>query len=200
MWYIVGFGIKKNYMGDHSNLGPVDPHFDNISLFDIIDEVTTAQREMEENEARIPFWQPIFGKYKIGYIQGCIKSIEHVKILLKKYLSTGICKKITDSNKIELIAKEFIDNSIFKKHSKPFDSDWCKDIGLEIDMFEDDSKLQDAILSLHHCYMITFTNTNAVKIIENNINQSYIRMSNPLIPIIQNVPPSVPANQSKPEQ
>lgn len=34
-------------------------------------------------------------------------------------------------------------------------------------MMEDDNKLQDAILSVHHAYMLTLSSTPSVKIIEN---------------------------------
>ena len=46
-------------------------------------------------------------------------------------------------------------------------SDFCKSIGLKIKMMEDEQKLQDADLSLHHAYMISLDETGAVKIIKN---------------------------------
>ena len=42
------------------------------------------------------------------------------------------------------------------------------EIGLKIIDLEENDELQDAVLSIHHCYMHTFANSNAVKIIENH--------------------------------
>ena len=38
---------------------------------------------------------------------------------------------------------------------------------------EDNQELQDAVLSLHHCYMILMDKYPIVKIIENQINSTY---------------------------
>jgi hypothetical protein len=39
---------------------------------------------------------------------------------------------------------------------------------------EDDQELQDAVLSIHHCVLLTFTLTKAAKIVENNIGRAWI--------------------------
>ncbi|MBD5409808.1 MAG: hypothetical protein HDR53_01800 [Treponema sp.] len=41
-------------------------------------------------------------------------------------------------------------------------------------MMEDNNELQDAILSLHHAYMLTFDSTLAIKIIENQCGTAVI--------------------------
>lgn len=55
--------------------------------------------------------------------------------------------------------------------------DKAKELGLNIIALEDDEALQDAILSVHHCYMHTFQNTQAVKIIENQEGTSFIMVN-----------------------
>ena len=44
----------------------------------------------------------------------------------------------------------------------------AKELGLKIYNLEEDDAFQDAVLSIHHCYMHTFSNSSAVKIIENH--------------------------------
>ena len=45
---------------------------------------------------------------------------------------------------------------------------------VKVTMMEDDSQLQEAILSLHHSYMISLDLTQAIKIIENQDGKSFI--------------------------
>ncbi|MEX2605798.1 MAG: hypothetical protein WD708_00495 [Kiritimatiellia bacterium] len=46
---------------------------------------------------------------------------------------------------------------------------------------EADQELQDLILTTHHCFMHTFANTPAIKIIENQNGNSVISMEQPRI-------------------
>jgi hypothetical protein len=50
----------------------------------------------------------------------------------------------------------------------------CIDIGLIIEQMELEHDLQDAILSIHHCALITLTNSAAYKIIENQQGKAFI--------------------------
>ena len=51
----------------------------------------------------------------------------------------------------------------------------CKDAGLNIIDLEADQDLQDAVLSLHHCYMILFDKFMISKVVENNIGGRYMQ-------------------------
>ena len=59
-------------------------------------------------------------------------------------------------------------------HGRHFNAEFCKSAGLKIFQMEDDQKLQDLILSIHHCYMQTFSTCTCTKIIENNLGKAYI--------------------------
>ena len=52
-----------------------------------------------------------------------------------------------------------------KSHGRHFDSNFCKSIGLKVEDIENDSDLQDAILSVHHIFMVMMNNTMAGKVI-----------------------------------
>ena len=51
-----------------------------------------------------------------------------------------------------------------------------QNLGLKATPLEDDDDLQDAVLSVHHCYALTLSNTGAVKIIENHLGKAYVRI------------------------
>ena len=62
-----------------------------------------------------------------------------------------------------------------REHNTHFQIDECRDAGLEVVRLEDDQKLQDIVLTIHHCYMHTLSNTPALKIIENHLGRALVR-------------------------
>lgn len=50
----------------------------------------------------------------------------------------------------------------------------CKEMGLNIVELESDNKLQDLVLTTHHAFMHTFSNSGALKIIENQNGVAFI--------------------------
>lgn len=59
-------------------------------------------------------------------------------------------------------------NTDTKIHSRHISDEKAKELGFKISNLEDNDAFQDAVLSIHHCYMHTFSNSSAVKIIENH--------------------------------
>jgi hypothetical protein len=57
---------------------------------------------------------------------------------------------------IKKISDELCDHSISLSHSRHLNKSKCKEIGLSIIDLEDDSELQDLVLSYHHAMMLTF--------------------------------------------
>ena len=70
--------------------------------------------------------------------------------------------------KIENIITYLNNNEMTKIHSRHINTKKAKEIGLKVVDLEEDDNFQDAVLSIHHCYMHTFSNSKAVKIIENH--------------------------------
>ena len=68
--------------------------------------------------------------------------------------------------------------------------DKAKELGLNIIALEDDEALQDAILSVHHCYMHTFQNTQAVKINDFSKRQ-WLKFSVPFIIFLELLLPTI---------
>jgi hypothetical protein len=76
--------------------------------------------------------------------------------------------------KVEQIADLLGKQSTSKSHNRHITCQQAADLGLNVVKLEDDQKLQDAVLSLHHTYTHTFSNTAAVKIIENHDGMTYV--------------------------
>ena len=67
-------------------------------------------------------------------------------------------------------------------HSRHIHIDECQKLGIKVIPLEDLDKkkiggckdLQDCVLTIHHTYMQTFSNSNAIKIIENHLGKAMI--------------------------
>ncbi len=51
----------------------------------------------------------------------------------------------------------------------------AKAMGLDVSLIEDDQDLQELVLTVHHCFIHTLTNTMAGKIIENHLGNAVVK-------------------------
>jgi ATP-dependent protease ClpP protease subunit len=173
---MIACAAKKIVMGKHSSLGPIDPLYWGIPAHGVVEEFDRACKEIKENPARIPVWQPIIGKYNPTLIGECQKSIDWSNEMVSEWLKTGMFKGQCDADaKVESIVKELADHALTKSHARHLSLDRCRSIGLDVDALEDDDALQDAVLSVHHACIHTLSATSALKIIENHNGQAFIQ-------------------------
>ena len=169
-------------MGKQSSLGPIDPQLKGgIPAHGIIEEFKKAHEEILEDKTKIALWQPIIAKYNPTLIGECQKSIDWANEIATDILSTGMFKDLTPeekTSKVNCIVKELGDHVLTKSHARHLSADKCRDLGLKIQMMEEDDELQDLILSIHHSMIITLTSTNAFKIIENHDQKAFVQQVN----------------------
>ena len=77
----------------------------------------------------------------------------------------------------ENVVNYLSDPSITATHSRHLSASKCEEIGLRVEKLEDDEKLQDLVLTVHHAYMHTFSMSPAVKIVENHIGVATVLTS-----------------------
>lgn len=169
---------KEILMGKHSSIGPIDPQIGGVPAYGVIQEFESAKDEITKNPASIALWQTIIAKYHPTFIGQCYKAIELSNELIRKWLLEGdMFSNITNKEaKVDKILGFLNNNEYTKIHSRHIDNKKAKEIGLKITNLEKDDKLQDAVLSIHHCYMHTFSNSSAVKIIESNTGAATVRI------------------------
>lgn len=169
---------KEILMGKHSSIGPIDPQIGGVPAYGVIQEFESAKDEITKNPASIALWQTIIAKYHPTFIGQCYKAIELSNELIRKWLLEGdMFSNITNKEaKVDKILGFLNNNEYTKIHSRHIDNEKAKEIGLKITNLEKDDKLQDAVLSIHHCYMHTFSNSSAVKIIESNTGAATVRI------------------------
>ena len=72
-----------------------------------------------------------------------------------------------NQSQIDKIKSELITGETTKNHSQNLSAEKCKEIGLNIKYLEDDEKLQDLILSIHHACISFFNHENKGKLFIN---------------------------------
>lgn len=167
---------KQIVMGKHSNLGPIDPHLNGIPAAGVKDEFTNALAEMKADPAAVNAWRFILGQYTPTFLKQCELSVTWAKTFvtdaLVKNMLSGDPKAAQKAGAIVDILSDFSGN---RAHDRHIHIDECIQMGLNIYQLESDSKLQDLILTVHHCFMHTLMNTGAFKLIENHNGVAFVK-------------------------
>lgn len=169
-------------MGKQSSLGPIDPQYRGMPAHGVVEEFKRAYNEIKIDPLKAAVWQPILAKYTPAFIGECEKAVEWSNQMVKEWLLSGMLK---DDPKAELIADNILEelgnHALNKSHARHLSAEKCRNFGLKILRLEDDPRLQDAVLSLHHACIHTLGGTNAFKIIENHNGVAFIQSEQRII-------------------
>jgi len=167
---------KSIVMGKHSSLGPIDPQFDGIPAYNIKTEFEDAKEELLKDPNTAKYWAIRLEKYPAAFLKLAYDSIKLSDALIVEWLGTCMYDKdnLEDQEVIKRISAGLNEHSKSMNHARHFDINYCKSIGLKIEELEAMPELQDAVLSVHHSYMITLGTTNVLKIIESQNEKAYI--------------------------
>lgn len=179
---MIALSCNKILMGKHSSLGPIDPQFGPIPAHGVVEEFETAKREIALDPATIPVWQAILSKYDPTLIGECQKAIKWSNEMVGQWLESGMF--VGRKNAKALAAKvvtELGTHALTLSHGRHVSIDAAKLLGLDIISLEDDQKVQDAVLSVHHAFVLTLTGTAAFKITENQKGIAFINQAQPMM-------------------
>ena len=180
---MIACSSKEIWMGKHSSLGPIDPLFDNVPAHGVIEEFQRAYNEILDDPRTIPIWQPVISKYEPAFLGECEKAVKWANELVSTWLSRNMFAEAKDKeSKIYKIVNELADHSKSYAHNRHLSNKKCREIGLVVRDLEDDQELQDKVLSVHHIYYHTLSDTNALKIIENQNGMAFIQQVRQFMP------------------
>jgi len=179
---MIACACRQIVMGKHSSLGPIDPQFGNIPAHGIIEEFKRAHAEIKLDPSKIPVWQPIIAKYAPTLIGECEKAIKWSIDMTREWLLRGMLSGRPEAEKeADRILTELVDHSLTLSHARHLSASKCKSIGLDVVMLEDDQKLQEAVLSVHHALIHTLSSTGAYKVIENQNGVAFIQIAQTVV-------------------
>ena len=167
---MIAMSCKEIIMGRQSSLGPIDPQMNGVACQMVVDEFKRAVDEVKSNPASLGLWQTIIGKYSPTFLTACSDAIKWSEELAERWL-TEVNPKI-DMDKVKNV---FINHNHSYSHSRHISKEDCRNAGLPISDLEANQNLQDAVLSLHHCYMILIDTISVVKIVMNQDGRAYLQ-------------------------
>jgi len=177
---MIACATKEIVLGKHSNLGPIDPPFGGIPAYGVLDEFSKALAEIKKDPHSTPLWQVIVGKYHPTFLGECEYAIKWSKQITTDWLATGMFAGKTDARRCaRRLVNKLSDHNRTKTHSRHISPDDCKALGLNVIDLEGDPVLQDLVLTVHHCYMHTFSNSTAIKITENHKGIAFVNHQQP---------------------
>ena len=174
---MIAFASKEIVMGKHSNLGPIDPQMGGLACQAVLNEFEQAKEDIRQNPQSAALWQVIISKYHPTLLGACKQAIEWSEKMVFQWLNGNMCDG--DDVKVKKIVSTFANHTEQKSHARHISKKECQEVGLNITDLELDQDLQDAVLTTHHAFMHTFSNTLCVKIIENHDGIAYIEQSMP---------------------
>lgn len=177
MWALAADEI---WMGAHSQLGPIDPQMvtsaGQFPARAILQQFAQAKDEIQADPNAFPAWVPILQGYGPSLLQECTAAEELAKKLVRVWLRTWMLKNRGDrSLRAARIATYFADYSKHQSHGVGISREEARKRGVVVHDLEDDGALQDAVLSVHHATMLTFSMTGAVKIVENHLGKAWVK-------------------------
>ena len=175
---IMACACKEIFMGKHSNLGPIDPQINGLPAAAVIEEIKTAYDEITNDNQRAWVWNPILSRYTPGFVQQCHWAMQGAQAMVTPFLKDNMFAGRADAQQMaDKIVARLTDLSTNKGHDKHIHAKECQDLGLEIRLLEDKQHklLHDLILTVHHCYMFSLSNTGAIKFIENHTGRRWIK-------------------------
>lgn len=171
---------KEIIMGKQSSLGPIDPQFNGIPAYNIKMEFEEAKKDLAKHPENIHYWAIKLQQYPAAFLKTAIDAIELSGKLVEDWLGTCMFDKNKNGDKkvIKNIVSNLNEHNNSRNHGRHLSMDFCKNLGLKIIAMEDDDVLQDAILSVHHSFMLTLGATKSIKIVETHEGKAVISQAN----------------------
>lgn len=165
---MIACAAREIIMGKQSSLGPIDPQFNGIPAYNIKQEFEEAKKDLAVNPQNVQYWSIKLGQYPAAFMKTAIDAINLSSALVEDWLGSCMYNKDVPEDKaiIDEIVNKLNEHDRSKIHGRHFDMDFCQRIGLKVVPMESDNKLQDKILSVHHAYLLTISNSNVTKVIE----------------------------------
>ncbi len=179
---MVALAADEIIMGQHSQLGPIDPQFiiqtpegpRSAPAKAILNQFNQAREECKDPQ-NLPAWMPILRSYAPGLLNQCQNSRGLAARMVETWLAQYMFRESQDrESKAKQIADWLSDYDEFQSHGRRVGLDLASEKGLRVGPLEKDDKMQDRVLSVHHATLLTFLNTPALKIIENHRGRSWV--------------------------
>jgi ATP-dependent protease ClpP protease subunit len=180
---MLALGCDEIVMGEHSQLGPIDPQFTistpqgtrQAPAAEILQQFEDAKREIQKDPSVLPAWAPILAGMGPGLLSMCRTATERSQQMVEQWLKRYMFDGEADAEaKAGAVGAEFGDYRKHGSHGNPIRVDQAEQMGLKVTRLEGDDQVQDLVLSVHHAVMLAL-NAGVQKLIENHAAKAYFR-------------------------
>lgn len=172
---MIACACREIVMGLHSSIGPTDPQIGGVPAQSIREEWDRATVDMQKGPHMAALWHPIISKYSPTFLLECEKAVQWADDIVTEWLVTGMFKDDPHPQAAaQRVMQSLGSHAQTKTHNRHISIGDAEQLGLKIVRLEADQKLQDAVLSVHHACIYTLSDTDACKIIENQLGVPYI--------------------------
>lgn len=184
---MIALSTKEIIMGKQSNLGPIDPQFGGMSCAGIIEEFNEACTAVSSDPKLAAVRGPIISKYHPTFLGDCKKAMDWADNMVKKWLTENMFSQYGDKDtRAAQVVNPLSSHNMTFSHSRHIHIDELHGLGINVTplegldnrQFGECKDLQDCVLTIHHSYMHTFANSNAIKIVESHSGNTMIINAN----------------------
>lgn len=173
---MIACSSKEILMGKESSLGPIDPQYHNVPAQGVLKEFERAINETVSAPNKSLIWKEIIQQYRPTFVGECENVVKMSYDLVKGWLlDCMLCKTDNKEKVVVTILNELASHDASKVHDRHYDFVKCKQLGLNVTALENDQTLQDKVLSLYHCYLLSiYKLPNSIKFIESQNGQTFV--------------------------
>lgn len=177
---IIACACKEIVMAKHSSIGPIDPQIRGVPAKGVLKEFERAFEEIVANPEKKVVWAPILAQYTPTFIGNCENAVAWSEEFTRQQLRSNMFRgRQRADERVNTVMRALTEYEEVKLHERQISHREAKEIGLKITLLEDNQELQDLVLTLHHCYVHTLSNTQAFKLIENHDGASFVKVMIP---------------------
>ena len=181
-------------LGRQSQLGPIDPQFligNKTHSARAIQEGFSKAREDIESDTRLAhLWAPILQNMGPSLVLEADKALTYSKELVVDWLNKRMLKNISDvgerKKKANNIAAYFNAEDTPKHgqvhvHGQRIGAAKLKELGLKVELLEENQKLQNDVLTAYHLMTLIFEATASLKFIASNRGKFWVKQQQQIL-------------------
>lgn len=170
-------------MAKHSFLGPIDPQiplqtntgFRLVAVHNIEQQFDMAMEAISKNPEVAVAWYSILGQYGPDLLNKCKLAKDLSSLLVEQWLATRMLRD--EPEKAKTASCRLGNHGIHLAHGRHLSREYVKqELGFPVTDLESDQAVQDALLSVFHAAMLTFSSCGTVKIVENSKGRTYAKL------------------------
>jgi hypothetical protein len=129
---IIAMAGREVLMGQHSNLGPIDPQIGGRPALALLEELDRARNEIAANPNLALLWQPILQQYQPTLLSHAQYGIQWAQEIGRKTLLEGMFKDDPDAaNKVDQLVQFLLSHDLHKAHGRHLHRNELRAQGME---------------------------------------------------------------------